>query len=46
MGIQADFESFVVMGIDAEAGNKTINHQIDILIHVRLATREGLARVE
>jgi len=46
MRVEADFESFVVVRIDAETRDKTVNHQIDILIHIRLSSRKGLGRIE
>ncbi len=46
MGIEADFKSFVVVWIYAETRDETVNHQIDILIHVGLAAGKWLARVK
>ena len=46
MRIEADFESFVVVRIDAETRDKTVDHQINILIHIRLASRKRLGRIE
>ena len=46
MGVEADFESFVVVWINAETRDETVNHQIDVLIHVGLAARKWLARVK
>lgn len=46
MRVEADFKSFVVVGVDAETRNETVNHQIDVLIHVGLAARKWLARVK
>lgn len=44
--VEADLQRFVVVRIDAEAGDETVNHQVDVLIHVCLTSAERLGRVE
>jgi hypothetical protein len=46
MWIEAYFKSFVVVGIYAETRYETVNHQIDVLIHVGLSAGKWLARIE
>lgn len=46
MRVEAYFEGFVVVWVDAETRDETVNHQINILIHVGLTARERLARIE
>lgn len=46
MRVEADFESFVVVRVDAKTGNETVYHQIDVLIHVGLAARKRFPGIE
>lgn len=44
--IEADFERFVVVRVDSEAGDEAVDHQVNVLAHVGLTAGERLARIE
>ena len=46
VGIEAYFEGFVVVWIDSETRDETIDHQVNVLIHVSLSAGERLSRIE
>jgi hypothetical protein len=46
MWIEAYFKSFVVVGIYAKTRHETVNHQINVLIHIGLSAGKWLAWIE
>ena len=44
--VQTHFKGFVVVWVDAKTRNKTIDHQINVLIHISLPSRERFSRIK
>lgn len=46
MGVQANFQRFVIVGFDAETRYKAVDHQVNVVDDTVLSTRKWFGRIK